>query len=140
VTVTTSPASGLTREPCELLTPALAKEYAGDDAAQRNSVGDPPQPVGPSACYYEGSAGSVLFSLNPLPTDPDAPVNHFHVITPDNEVAGLAFKAYRFGPGESVVVVKDGLLLEFKVSNDEGVEANWDDDVKLAEVVVPRVG
>ena len=139
-TIPTAAGGALTREPCELLTPALAKEYAGDDAAQQNSVGDPPQSVGPSACYYVGSAGSVLFSIDPLPTDPDAPVNHFHVITPDNELPGLTFKAYRFGAGESVVVVKDGLLLEFKVSNDQGVEANWDDDVKLAEAIVPRVG
>ena len=67
-------------------------------------------------------------------------MNHFHVFTPSNEIPGLPFNAYRFGPGQSVVVVKDDLLLEFKVSNSQGVEANWDDDVKLAEVVVPRVG
>jgi hypothetical protein len=102
-------------------------------------LGDPPVPVGDGACYYDGNAGSVLFSINPLPTDP-APVNHFDVFTLSNEIPGLPFKAYRFGPGQSVVVVKNDLLLGFKVSNSQGVESNWDDDVTLAEVVVPRVG
>jgi len=35
-------------------------------------------------------------------TRPNAPVNHFHVIQPQNEIPGHAYAAYWFGPGESL--------------------------------------
>ena len=69
-TAPTSSDSGLTTEPCQLLTPSLAEQYAGNDADRRMVLGDPPVPVGGGACYYEGTAGSVLFSINPLPPIP----------------------------------------------------------------------
>jgi hypothetical protein len=145
---TTSPtglATGSTRVPCELLTPTIAKAFAGDDAERQLQLdSDPPLPVGDDACFYKGAAGSVMFTITPMPSDPDDPVNHFHVIRPENQIPGLAYKAYWFGAGESLVVVKDGLLLDFKVSgNPAGAETyqeRRDHDIKLADQIVPRVG
>lgn len=51
-----------------------------------------------------------------MPTDPTAPVNHFHVIAPENRVDGVDYEAYWFGTGESLVAVKDGLLIR-RLSN-----------------------
>jgi hypothetical protein len=51
---TTSPAplnTKPTRVPCELLTPSIAKAFAGDDAQQ--------QPTGDTECVYKGSTRSV---------------------------------------------------------------------------------
>lgn len=88
----------------------------------------------------------MFFSINPTPTDPNAPVNHFNVIQPQNEIAGHAYAAYWFGPGESVYVVKDGLLLNFNVQDNPGspsarsVDELKADDIKLADEIVPRAG
>jgi hypothetical protein len=88
----------------------------------------------------------VFFSIAPMPTDPNAPVNHFHVIEPQNEIPGRAYQAYWFGPGESLEVVKDGLLLNFKVQDNPGspgartVEDLKADDIKLADQIVPGIG
>ena len=78
----------------------------------------------------------------PRPTDPTAPVNHFHVIQPQNQVDALSYEAYWFGPGESIVAVKDGLLISVKVANSEGGWTDQDraDDIELANLVVPQVG
>jgi hypothetical protein len=136
-----------TREPCDLLSPTIAKQFAGDDAQRQLTVdSNPPLPVGDTACFYQGSNRSVFFSINPMPTAPNAPVNHFHVIQPQNEIPGHAYAAYWFGPGESVYVVKDGLLLDFKVQDNPGspnprsIEDLKADDMKLADQIVPRVG
>ena len=138
--------AGTKREPCELLSPTVAKQFAGDDAQRQLTVdSNPPIPVGDTACFYQGSNRSVFFSINPMPTDPSAPVNHFHVIQPQNEIPGPAYAAYWFGPGESVYVVKDGLLLDFKVQDNPGspgarsVDELKADDTKLADQIVPRV-
>jgi hypothetical protein len=140
-------AAGTTREPCELLSETVAKQFAGDDAQRQLTVdSNPPLPVGDTACFYLGSSRSVFFSINPMPTDPNAPVNHFHVIQPQNQIPGPAYAAYWFGPGESVNVVKDGLLLDFKVQDNPGsprprsVDELKADDIKLADQIVPRVG
>lgn len=146
-TANQAPSPGSTRQPCELLSPPLAKTFAGDDAQRQLSLGStPPIPVGDHACFYKGGQRSVLFSINTLPTDPDASVKHFHVIRPENRIADLPYEAYWFAAGESLVVVKNGLLLGFKVSDNPaspGAHINQDrkaDDIKLADEIVPRVG
>ena len=59
---------------------------------------------------------------------------------------GLAYKAYWFAPADSLVVIKNGLLLEFRVSDNPGspgAQINQDrkaEDIKLADEIVPRVG
>ena len=80
--------------------------------------------------------------MTPRPTDSTAPINHFHVIGPDNRVADPGFEAYWFGPGESIVAVKDGLLVSVKVANIKGGWSDQDraDDIELANLVVPGVG
>ena len=135
----------LTRVPCELLTPALAQEFAGFDAERQLQLdSDPPLPVGDNACFYKGGAGSVILAINSVPADPEDPVNHFHVIQPANRIPDLAYEAYWFGAGESVVVVKDGLLLNVKVSGKPGsaddYQAVQKQEIKLADQIVPRVG
>jgi hypothetical protein len=134
-----------TREPCELLNPALAREFAGDDA-QRQLTWDstPPLPVGDDACAYKSSTRTVSFYVDTPPSDPNALLNHFHVINPANQVPGLAYDAYWFGAGQSLVVVKNGLVLGFKVS-DVPSSAHADqwrqaDEIRLADQIVPRVG
>jgi hypothetical protein len=141
----TAAAPSTTRVPCELLTPDLAKEAIGDDAQRQLQLDSaPPQPVGDDACFYKGAAGTVEFTITPMPADPDAPVNHFHVIQPENRIPDLAYEAYWFGAGESVVVVKDGLLLTFDVSDNRSDTSTYevlrDKDIKLADQIVPRVG
>jgi len=140
-------AAGTTRDPCELLNATIAKQFAGDDAERQLTVDShPPLPVGDTACFYQGSSRSVFFSINPMPTDPNAPVNHFHVIQPQNQIPGLGYAAYWFGPGQSVNVVKNGLLLNFQVQDNPGsprarsVDELKADDIKLADQIVPRVG
>lgn len=139
--------AGTTRDPCELLSPTIAKQFAGDDAERQLTVdSNPPLPVGDTACFYQGSTRSVFFSINPMPTDSAAPVNHFHVIQPQNEIPAQGYAAYWFGPGQSVYVVKDGLLLDFKAQDNPGspharsVDELKADDIKLADQIVPRVG
>lgn len=81
-----------------------------------------------------------------MPTNPDAPVNHFHVIRPENEIPGLGYPAYRFAPAGSLVVVKDGPLLEFRVADNPvspNAQMNQDskaEDIELADLIVPSVG
>jgi len=132
-----------TRQPCDLLTPAVAKKYVGTDA-QRQLFYDstPPVRVGDDACSYTGSTREVSIAIFPRPTDPRAPVNHFDVIQPRNHVDGLGFDAYRFGPGESVVAVKDGLLIDVKVATIVGAwtEQDRSDGIELAKLIVPQVG
>jgi hypothetical protein len=147
-TASAAPTTGstrFTREPCELLNPALAREFVGDDA-QRQLTWDstPPLPVGNDACAYKSSTRTVSLSIDTPPTDPNAPLNHFHVISPANQVPGLAYDAYWFGAGESLIVLKDGLVLGFKVS-DVPSSAHADqwrqaDEIKLADQIVPRLG
>jgi hypothetical protein len=126
-----------TRVPCELLTPALAREFAGADAEH--------QPSGNTVCTYTGAVRSVSVSVNSLPTDPDAPVNHFSVIRPENQIPGVRYRAYWFAAASSVVVVKEGLLLEFRVSDNPMfpqariVQDRKAEDVRLADQIVPRV-
>jgi len=57
-------------------------------------------------------------------------------------VDALSYEAYWFGPGESIVAVKDGLLISVKVANIKGSWTDQDrvDDIELASLVVPRVG
>lgn len=115
----------------------------GDDAQRQFSYdGHPPVPVGDGACYYTGPTREIEVSIRPRPTDPTAPINHFHVISPDNRVDALGFEAYWFGPGESLVAVKDELVVSVKVANIKGDWSDQDraDDVELAKLVVPRVG
>lgn len=134
----------LTRQPCDLLTAPVAKKYAGDDAERRLQYDtDPPLPVGDTACYYAGSTRSVTVEIYPVPTDPTAPVNHFHVITPENRVAGVDYEAYWFAAGGSLVAVKDGLLITVKASDVAGgslTDKDKADDIELANLVVPQVG
>jgi hypothetical protein len=133
----------LTRQPCDLLTPEVAKKYVGDDAQrQLDYDANPPVPVGDTGCYYTGDKRSVTVEIYPVPTDPTAPVNHFHVITPENRVEGVDYEAYWFGAGESLVAVKDGLLISVKVSNTTASQTEQDraDDVELANLIVPQVG
>lgn len=135
--------AALTRQACELLTPEVAKKYAGNDA-QRQLFFDatPPLPVGDDGCYYTGSTREVSVLIYPMPTDPTAPVNHFHVIRADNRVEGVEYEAYWFGPAESIVAVKDGLLIAIKVAQLKGAWTDQDraDDIELANEVVPRFG
>ncbi len=96
--------AALTRQACELLTPEVAKKYAGTDA-QRQLFFDatPPLPVGDDGCYYTGSTREVSVLIYPMPTDPTAPVNHFHVIRADNR--GLLVRPgrkHRGGKGRTV--------------------------------------
>ena len=141
---TTAPTSAaLTRQPCDVLTPDIATKYVGDDAQRQFAYdGNPPVPVGDDACYYTGTTREIEVAIYPRPTDPTAPVNHFHVISPDNRVDALDFEAYWFGPGESIVAVKDGLVITVKVANIKGDWSDRDraDDIELANLVVPRVG
>ena len=133
----------LTREPCDLLTPVVAAKYVGGDALRQFTYdGHPPVPVGDGACCYTGDTREIEVSIHPRPTDPTAPINHFHVISPDNRVDALDFEAYWFGPGESMVAVKDGLVISLKVANIKGDWTDRDraDDIELANLVVPRVG
>jgi hypothetical protein len=133
----------LTRQPCDLLTPEVAKKYAGDDAQRQLTYeSNPPVPVGDNACYYTGSNRSVSVEVFPVPTDPTAPVNHFHVIRPENRVEGVDYEAYWFAAGGSLVAVKDGLLISVNVSNKGAAQTEQDraDDIELANLVVPQVG
>jgi hypothetical protein len=126
-----------------LLTPSIAKTFAGEDAERQLSFSDPPAPVGDDACYYTGSTRSVYFSIGPIPTDSSAPVNHFHVIKPENQIPGLAYTAYWFHAGESLLVVKNDLLLTFSVRKSGVYQLSPDiqaDDLRLADLIVPRVG
>ena len=140
----TAPTSAApTRQPCDLLTPVIAAKYAGDDAHRQFTYdGHPPVPVGDGACYYKGDTREIEVSIHPRPTDPTAPINHFHVISPAKRVDALAFEAYWFGPGESLVAVKGGLVIGLKVANIKGDWTDQDraDDIDLANLVVPRVG
>ena len=140
----TAPTSAAqTRQPCDLLTPEVARKYVGADAQRQLSYdGRPPVPVGDDACYYTGATREIEVSIHPRPTDPTAPINHFHVISPEKRVAALGFEAYWFGPGESLVAVKDGLVITVKVANIKGDWSDQDraDDIELANLVVPRVG
>jgi hypothetical protein len=146
VPTTTPPAvPAATRVPRELLTPAIAKAFAGEDAQRQLQLdSDPPLPVGDDACFYKGAAGSVMFTITPVPGDPDAPVNHFHTIRPENRIPGVAYEAYWFGAGESVVVVRNGLMLIFDVSGSQPAGDDYqvlqDKDIKLADQIVQRVG
>lgn len=132
-------------QPCELLTVPIAKTFAGDDAQRRLSYDDtePPVAVGDNGCYYSGSTGSVEFRIGPVPSDPTAPVNHFHVIQPENRDPSLPYEAYWFGPGVSLIVVKNAQMLTFKVAGNPDT-GNLDEptraaDVELADQIVPLV-
>jgi hypothetical protein len=144
-TITVPPSvSPAGNQPCELLTLPIAKEFAGEDAQRRHSYdSDPPVPVGDNACYYQGSAGSVDFSIGPIPSDPTAPVNHFHVINPENRDPSLPYDAYWFGPGVSLVVVKNGQMLTFKYAPNPDTGNLTPEtraaDVELANQIVPEV-
>jgi hypothetical protein len=108
----------LTQHPCDLLAPALAKKYVGENAQQRHFYdSDPPVPVGDDGCYYTGDTRSVTVEIYPRPTDTRAPVNHFDVIRPQHRVDELNFEAYWFGPGEAIVAVKGGLLIGVSVAS-----------------------
>lgn len=141
--VATPTGVAMTRQPCDLLTPAVAKKYVGDKAERQLFYDStPPVPVGDDACHYTGSTREVSVAIYPMPTDPTAPVNPFDVIRPQNRVDGLSFKAYRFGAAESIVAVKGGLLISVKVANIEGASTDQDrsDDIELANLIVPQVG
>jgi hypothetical protein len=144
---TTTSAVAVTRKPCELLTASIAKTFAGDDAQKQSLLdSNPPLPVGPTECFYTGSNGSVFFSIDPIPNDPEAPVNHFHVLRPENEIPNLGYRAYWFAAGESVYVVQREDLLNFKVrdpaetAQPRDFEALKAAAVDLANQIVPRVG
>jgi hypothetical protein len=133
----------LTRQPCDLLTPEVAKKYVGDDAQRQLTYeSSPPVPVGDNGCYYTGDKRSVTVEVYPVPTDPTAPVNHFNVIRPENRVEGVDYEAYWFGAGQSLVAVKVGLLISVNVSNRLASQTEQDraDDVELANLIVPQVG
>jgi hypothetical protein len=145
-TITVPPsASPASNQPCELLTLSIAEKFAGDDAQRRLSYDDtdPPVAVGDNGCYYSGSTGSVEFRVGPVPDDPTAPVNHFHVIAPGNRDTDLPYEAYWFGPGVSLIVVKNGLMLTFKVTPrpDTGnlTPETRAADIELANQIVPEV-
>ena len=141
--VTTPTSAPLTQQPCDVLTPALAEQFVGDDAERQFSYNvDPPVRVGDNSCLYTGATREIEVMIYPRPTNPTAPVNHFNVISPGNRVVELGFEAYWFGPGESIVAVKDGLLIQVKVANIKGSWTAQDraDDVDLANLVVPQVG
>ena len=145
ILVVCASASPASNQPCELLTLPIAKTFAGDDAERRLSYDDtdPPVAVGDNGCYYSGSTGSVEFQIGPIPSDPTAPVNHFHVIQPENRDPSLPYEAYWFGPGVSLIVVKNAQLLIFKVAGKPDT-GNLDEptraaDVELANQIVPLV-
>jgi hypothetical protein len=141
-TATSQAPASVTRQACDLLTPEVAKQYVGNDA-QRQLLydADPPVPVSDDACYYTGATREIEVSIFPRPTDPTAPVNHFNVILPDNRVDALGYESYWFGPGESIVTVKDALLIQVKVANIKGwTDQDRADDIELANLIVPRVG
>jgi hypothetical protein len=134
-----------TRDACELLNPALARDFAGEDAARQltwDSI--PPLPVGDDACAYKSSTRTVSFSIDTPPSDPSAPLKHFDVINPNNRVPGLGYDAYWFGAAQSLVVLKNGLVLGFKVSDvaSSAHVGQWRqaDEIKLADQIVPRFG
>ena len=132
-----------TRQPCDVLTPAVAKRFVGEDAERQFAYDvDPPVPVGDNSCNYAGATRKIEVMIYPRPTNPTAPVNHFDVITPANRVDTLTFEAYWFGPGESIVTIKDGLLIQVKVANIKGSWSEQDraDEIELANLVVPQVG
>jgi hypothetical protein len=142
-TPSTPTSIALTHRPCDLLTLEVAKKYVGDDAQRQLSYDStPPVAVGDTGCYYTGDQRSVSVAVYPVPTNPTAPVNHFDVIRPDNRVEGVDYEAYWFGPGESLVAVKNGLLISVSVSNRLASQTDRDraDDVELANLVVPHVG
>ena len=142
-TSSTPTSTASTRQPCDLLTLEVAKKFVGEDA-QRQLYYDarPPLPVGDTACYYTGATREIEVSIFPRPSDPTAPVNHFHVIRPDHRVDAVSYEAYWFGPGESIVAVKGGLLVSVKVAEIKGDWTDQDraDDIELANLVVPQVG
>jgi hypothetical protein len=143
VAVATPTIATATPQPCDLLTPTVAKKYVGDDAQRQLSCDSPPRRVGDDACYCTGDTRSVSVSIFPVPSDPTAPVNHFDVIQPRNRFAGLSFDAYWFGPSECIVAVRDGLLISVSVeTNLAGTWTDQDrsDDIKLANTIVPQVG
>lgn len=132
-----------THQPCDVLTPAVAEEYVGHGAERQFSYNvEPPVRVGDNSCLYTGATREIEVMIFPQPTNPTAPVNHFNVISPDNRIVELGFEAYWFGPGESIVAVKDGLLIQVKVANMKGSWSEEDraDDIDLANLVVPQVG
>jgi hypothetical protein len=144
-TTSTGDSTGLTRKPCELLNLTLAREFVGEDA-QRQLTWDstPPLPVGDDACAYKSSTRTVSFTIDTPPTNPNAPLEHFHVINPNNRVPGVGYDAYWFGAAQSLVVLKNGLVLGFKV-DDVFSSADVDqwrqaDEIKLADQIVPSVG
>jgi hypothetical protein len=135
----------LTRQPCELLTPELATRYLGDDAERQLTYAGttPPVPVEDTACYYTGTAREMYLSITQTPTDPTAPINHFHVIRPQNRVPGVPYDAYWFAAGESLVVVKDALVIDIKVADIGGGYLTDQDrpvDIEVANLIVPRIG
>ena len=131
-----------TQQPCDLLTPAVAKKYVGDNAQRQLTRDSPPRRVGDDACYYTGDTRSVGVAIFPVPTDPTAPINHFGVIEPRNRIAGLSFDAYWFGPNESLVAVKDGLVISMSVETSHAgtwTDQDRSDDLELANTIVPQV-
>lgn len=147
---TTSPAphpTGLSRVPCELLTESIAKQFAGDDAKRQSTLDSSPKTqLGDDVCLYKSATRSVWLSINPVPTAGDGPLRHFHVIRPENRIPGPTYEAYWFAPGDSVVVIKNGLVLEFRVSDNpysKGAQINQHrqaEDIRLADLIAPRVG
>jgi len=135
-----APDTASPRPACELLTPPIAKTFAGNDAQRQLWLdSDPPRPLGDDSCFYTGDAGSVFVSINPVPTNPDAPVNHFRVLRPENAVPGVGYQAYWFAAGQSLVVVKAGLLLQVKVTGAQADQEQRDSEIALADVIVPSV-
>jgi hypothetical protein len=135
--------AALTRQPCDLLTADLARRYAHEDVQRQSTYdSDPPLPVEETTCYYRGSTREVSLDINPMPTDPTAPVNHFHVIRPENRVNDVAYEAYWFGPAESLVAVKGDLLISVKVAGIAAPQSDQDraDEIELANLIVPLVG
>ena len=135
--------AALTRQPCDLLTPELARKYAREDVQRQSTYdSDPPLAVEDTSCYYKGNTREVSVDIYPRPTDPTAPINHFSVIRPDNRVDGVAYEAYWFAPAESLVAVKGDLLIVVKVAGITTSQSGQDraDDIELANLVVPQVG
>jgi hypothetical protein len=87
----------------------------------------------------------VSFAINPNTGDPSSPVNHFGVLRPENQIADLPYNAYWFAAGNSLVVVKDHLLLVFMLSDNPifpTAQINQHrkaEDIALADQIVPRV-
>lgn len=135
--------AALTRQPCDLLTPELAAKYAREDVQRQSTYdSDPPIAVEDTSCYYKGNTREVSVDIYPRPTDPTAPINHFHVIRPDNRVNDVAYEAYWFAPAESLVAVKGDLLIGVKVAGITTSQSDQDraDEIELANLVVPQVG